>query len=153
MALVGQAVSEKKIFETVDGRTDGRRTDGRRTADRGHPISSPCEPNGSGELINIVDLNHSLFILRPSQGFWGFREKGYLFSGIWGEGSFIFRDLGREQDLGSRGLRKNILGSWGERSFFFQGAGSKDPPPPPWEGLHIVKYTGWPVLESIYRVM
>ena len=28
---------------------DGRRTDGR-TPDHGHPISSPCEPNGSGEL-------------------------------------------------------------------------------------------------------
>ena len=38
--LVGQAVSEKKIFEIVDGRTP----------DHGHPISSPCEPNGSGEL-------------------------------------------------------------------------------------------------------
>ena len=25
--------------------------DGRRTPDHGHPISSPCEPNGSGELI------------------------------------------------------------------------------------------------------
>ena len=47
MALVGQAVSEKKIFEIVDGRTD----DGR-TPDHGHPISSPCEPNGSGELIS-----------------------------------------------------------------------------------------------------
>ena len=23
-----------------------------RTPDHGHPISSPCEPNGSGELIN-----------------------------------------------------------------------------------------------------
>ena len=49
-----------------------------------------------------------------------------------GEGSFIFRDLGRKHNffgfLGGRGLRKNILGSWGERSFFFQGAGSKDPP-------------------------
>ena len=44
MALVGQAVSEKKIFEIVDGRTDGR------TTDHDHPISSPCEPNGSGEL-------------------------------------------------------------------------------------------------------
>ena len=29
---------------------DGRTTDGR-TPDHGHPISSPCEPNGSGELI------------------------------------------------------------------------------------------------------
>ena len=28
-----------------------RRTDDGRTPDRGHPISSPCEPNGSGELI------------------------------------------------------------------------------------------------------
>ena len=45
MALIGQAVSEEKIFEIVDGRTD----DGR-TPDHGHPISSPCEPNGSGEL-------------------------------------------------------------------------------------------------------
>ena len=40
MALIGQAVSEEKIFEIVDGRTP----------DHGHPISSPCEPNGSGEL-------------------------------------------------------------------------------------------------------
>ena len=47
MALIGHAVSEEKIFEIVDG----RRTDGRRT-DHGHPISSPCEPNGSGELKN-----------------------------------------------------------------------------------------------------
>ena len=30
-----------------DGRTDD---DGRRTPDHGHPISSPCEPNGPGEL-------------------------------------------------------------------------------------------------------
>ena len=31
------------------GRTDGRMND-RRTPDHGPPISSPCEPNGSGEL-------------------------------------------------------------------------------------------------------
>ena len=42
---VGEAVSEKKIFEN-----GGRRTDDGRTPDHGHPISSPCEPNGSGEL-------------------------------------------------------------------------------------------------------
>ena len=48
MALIGQAVSEKKIFENGGRR---RRTDGRRrTPDHGHPISSPCEPNDSGEL-------------------------------------------------------------------------------------------------------
>ena len=50
MALVGQVVSEKKIFEIVDGRTDDGRTDDGWTPDHGHPISSPCEPNGSGEL-------------------------------------------------------------------------------------------------------
>ena len=35
-----------------DGRTtdNGRTTDDGRTPDHGHPISSPCEPNGSGEL-------------------------------------------------------------------------------------------------------
>ena len=29
--------------------TDGRRTDDGWTPDHGHPISSPCEPNGSGD--------------------------------------------------------------------------------------------------------
>ena len=34
-----------------DGRTtDGRRTDGR-TTEHGYTISSPCEPDGSGELM------------------------------------------------------------------------------------------------------
>ena len=31
---------------------DGRRTTDGRTPDHGHPISSPCEPDGSGELKN-----------------------------------------------------------------------------------------------------
>ena len=43
-----------------------------------------------------------LLLVRPSQGFWGFRE-GFLFSGIWGEGSFIFRDLGRKQGFREQG--------------------------------------------------
>ena len=48
--------SEEKIFEIVDRQTtDGRTTDGR-TPDHGHPISSPCEPNGSGELIKLIQL-------------------------------------------------------------------------------------------------
>ena len=38
---------------TDDGRTDGRRLDG-------YTISSPCEPNGSGELINLPLLNITL---------------------------------------------------------------------------------------------
>ena len=45
MALIGQAVSEKKIFEN-----GGRRTTDGRTTEHGYTISSPCEPDGSGEL-------------------------------------------------------------------------------------------------------
>ena len=35
------------MFEIVDGR---RTTDDGRTPEHGYTISSPCEPNGSGEL-------------------------------------------------------------------------------------------------------
>ena len=47
LALIGKAVSEEKMFEIVaeDGRTD----DGW-TPEHGYTISSPCEPEGSGEL-------------------------------------------------------------------------------------------------------
>ena len=43
------------MFEIVDGRrtdgrTDGRTTDDGRTPEHGYTISSPCEPEGSGEL-------------------------------------------------------------------------------------------------------
>ena len=67
MALIGQAVSEKKIFENGgQQRTDRRWTDGR-TPDHGHPISSPCEPNGSGELITKAkEMKTFLYILSPS---------------------------------------------------------------------------------------
>ena len=37
---------------------DGRRTEDGWTPDHGHPISSPCEPNGSGEL-KIGKLLHT----------------------------------------------------------------------------------------------
>ena len=57
MALIGQAVSEKKIFEN-----GGRRTDDGRTPDHGHPISSPCEPNGSGELKRARSLKFRIKI-------------------------------------------------------------------------------------------
>ena len=65
--------------------------------------------------------------MRPSQEFGGFREKGYLFSGIWGEGPFIFRDLGsfgsfREQVAEEKHFRELgrkvifLLGSREQRS-------------------------------------
>ena len=41
---------------------DGRRTDGR-TPDHGHPISSPCEPDGSGELIIGLLVMEKFFLL------------------------------------------------------------------------------------------
>ena len=71
MALIGQAVSEEKIFEIVDRRTDGRTTDGRRTdagrtPDHGHPISSPCEPNGSGELKNARTGRFQHFVVQKT---------------------------------------------------------------------------------------
>ena len=34
-----------------DGQTDDGRTDDGRTTEHGYTISSPCEPDGSGELI------------------------------------------------------------------------------------------------------
>ena len=47
-----------------DGRTtdDGRRTTDGRTPDHGHPISSPCEPDGSGELKTAGWKQDSVFM-------------------------------------------------------------------------------------------
>ena len=45
--------------------TDGQTDDGR-TPDHGHPISSPCEPNGSGELINYLAHEHNTAIIGSS---------------------------------------------------------------------------------------
>ena len=48
-----------------DGRTtDGRRTDGR-TTEHGYTISSPCEPDGSGELtkMHLLQSQYREYIL------------------------------------------------------------------------------------------
>ena len=75
----------------------------------------------------------------------GSGQKGHLFLGIWGEGQFIFRDLGRRkviyfQEYGGKGnLLSGIWGEgsfissevWGERPFigrranYFQGSGEQ----------------------------
>ena len=72
-------------------------------------------------LYDIIAYNLPLFyrdnlpIMRPSQGFWGFREKGYLFSEKLGEASFILRDLGRKHlsiafwNFREQGAEENIL--------------------------------------------
>ena len=46
LALIGQAVAEEMMFEIVEGQDDN---DNRHRLD-GYAISSPCKPNGSGEL-------------------------------------------------------------------------------------------------------
>ena len=46
---------------------DGRRTDDGRTPEHGYSISSPCEPEGSGELkINVVSAEHSPVVCKSS---------------------------------------------------------------------------------------
>ena len=58
MALIGLSVSEEKMSENCGW------TDGRRTQEHGYIISSPCEPDSSGELIIVIAyLNISLTIL------------------------------------------------------------------------------------------
>ena len=42
-----------------DGRTDDGRTDGR-TTEHGYTISSPCEPDGSGELKSWEHLSFQI---------------------------------------------------------------------------------------------
>ena len=48
-------VSEKKIFEIVNGR---RTDDDGRTPEHGCTVSSPCEPNGSCELKSEIAKRH-----------------------------------------------------------------------------------------------
>ena len=45
LALIGQAVSEEKMFKHC-----WRQRQRQRTPEQGYTISSPCEPDGSGEL-------------------------------------------------------------------------------------------------------
>ena len=56
---MGQAVSEEKIFEIVDGWTDARVDTG-----HGHPICSPCKPNSSGELKMYTPVNPIFFYIK-----------------------------------------------------------------------------------------
>ena len=67
---------------------------------------------------------------RPFQGFWGFGEKGHLFSGIWGE-SITFWGLGsREQGAEEKQFRE--LG----RKVIFLSGSREQRHPPPWGGAN-----------------
>ena len=62
--LIGQAVSEEKIFEIVDGCQ----------IDTGAWVyyKSPCEPNGSGELRSVV-FHRVVQKAKHSQAHWWFQ--------------------------------------------------------------------------------
>ena len=69
LVAIGPVVSEKKLFEIVDGRrtTDDGRTDGRRTTEPAYTISSPGA-FGSGELkINFTQKMSNFLFLLPFQ--------------------------------------------------------------------------------------
>ena len=82
-----------------------------------------CENKGADQLRGNRRFG-------PSQGFWGFREKGYLFSGIWGEGSFIFRDLGRKQGFREQGAEEKHFRELGRKVIFLSGSREQRPPSP-----------------------
>ena len=59
--------------------------------------------------------------MRPSQGFWGTGEKGYLFQGNKGQ---ILRGTGEQRQYrGTWTIRKQIFDFWGtgEQANLFQG--------------------------------
>ena len=67
--------------------------------------------------------------MRPSQGFWGTEEKGYLFQGNKGQ---ILRGMGEQRQYwGTGNIRKQIFDFWGTSQFISREQG----PPPPLEGL------------------
>ena len=59
LALHGQAVSEEKMFEIVD---NNKTTNW--TPEHGYTISSPCEPDGSGELNFFIFIKNCFFLLK-----------------------------------------------------------------------------------------
>ena len=70
------------MFEIVNG----RRTDDGRTPEHGYTISSPCEPNGSGELITKTNYGvtqqstvykQPKMYTKPNQGFAGLLQHSY----------------------------------------------------------------------------
>ena len=67
-------------------------------------------------------------VMRPSQEFGGFREKGYLFSGIWGEGPFIFRDLGSFWSFREQVAEEKHFRELGRKVIFLLGSREQRPP-------------------------
>ena len=97
----------------------------------------PCNIQRIFSVVKIINFIGEvlIFLVRPYQGFWGFREKGHLFSGSLGALANILRDLGSKQGFREqkkktfREPRKNKSGSWGEGSIFFREQGAKTPLP------------------------
>ena len=80
------------------------------------------------EMIHVKCL---LRYLRPSQGFWGFREKaiyfqgfgekGHLFSGIWGESMVLGSREQVNEEKHFREMGRNVI--------FLSGSREQRPPP------------------------
>ena len=52
---------------------------------------------------------------------------GYLFSGIWGEGSFIFRDMGRNWGFREQGVEEKHFRELGRKVIFLSGSREQRP--------------------------
>ena len=78
-------------------------------------------------------------LMRPSQGFWGTGEKGYLFQGNKGQ---ILRGTGEQRQYwGTGNIRKQIFNfvGTGEQANLFHGNKGTGTP---WEGLYnVADYT------------
>ena len=77
---------------------DGRTTDDGRTPDHGHPISSPCEPNGSGELkmhltillfhpcvpcIKLIKKQANIMVQQCQKRYWGTYFNDVIFMSLY----------------------------------------------------------------------
>ena len=75
--------------------------------------------------------------MRPSQGVWGFREKGYLFLGIWGEGHLFSGILGESitfWDFREQGAEEKHFRELGRKVIFLSGSREQRPTHPRWGG-------------------
>ena len=70
-------------------------------------------------------------LTRPSQGFWGTREKGYLFQGNRGTKAKFWGEQGNKDNIGEQGTEENkfsIFGEQGNKPIYFKGTREQVPP-------------------------
>ena len=84
--------------------------------------------------IHFSSFTSVASILRPSQGFWGNRENGYLFQT---NAMFRVKKGEQRQYWGTGNIRKQIfdLGGTGEQANLFQGDKGTGTSPPGWASI------------------